>query len=124
MIRVVLVLATILSCCWGISISNSSQQQQHQQQQPQSKQLGNSRFPVISCSNGHVIAHPTDCSSFIKCGFNDLDNIILQCSFPNLYNIQTQRCDLPSRVACRMFTWMARPFVPRNEIIPKRNFLD
>lgn len=80
------------------------------------------QFTRIACTQGSVIPHPTDCSSFIKCGFNDVDNVILQCKYPTLYNTRTGQCDFPANVACRMFTWVARPFVAREEIIPKREF--
>lgn len=81
------------------------------------------QFPRISCTPGWVIPHPTDCSSFIKCGFNDVDNFMLQCTYPTLFNRNTLRCDMPGNVKCAVFRWVARPYIPMNEFIPKGDLI-
>lgn len=73
----------------------------------------------IVCKHGNVVPHPTDCSSFIKCGFNDVDNVFLQCQYPTLYNFRTLDCDLPHRVTCYMYNFVPRAYVHRPELSSK-----
>lgn len=66
----------------------------------------------ISCTPNKVIPHPSDCGKFIKCGQTDQENIILNCTYPTLFNRRKLDCDKPQNVFCQVYN-----FVPREENI-------
>ncbi|RNA44845.1 hypothetical protein BpHYR1_009775, partial [Brachionus plicatilis] len=66
----------------------------------------------ITCVPNKVIPHPTDCGRFIKCGYTDNTNIVLNCTYPTLFNRRILDCDRPQNVFCQTYN-----FVPREESI-------
>lgn len=75
-----------------------------------------SQFPLIietniTCSPNAVIPHPTNCSMFIKCdATNDTLNIVLNCTYPTLFNVRSLDCDMPQNVMCGKYN-----LLPRNQ---------
>lgn len=62
----------------------------------------------ITCTPNKVIPHPSVCSSFIKCGKTDESNIILNCTYPTLFNKRKLDCDMPERVICQTYNFVFR----------------
>lgn len=66
----------------------------------------------ITCLPNKVVPHPTDCGRFIKCGITDRNNIVLNCTYPTLFNRRTLDCDKPQNVFCQSYN-----LIPRNETV-------